>query len=394
MLRSLALLASCAAFVPPRQSPRAPLSCAAKKPQPTATRDLASLRVGERVSGTLVGPVFQGKMGVKAFLDVGVVAGAGGTRVNGMLRLPHYKQWRNGTDAYKKLNTELRAARIKRGSVSAYVAAVRPDSRQLVLEPFIKPRPPSLKLSELAVNTELRNCKVVGMTKRYAYVDTPCFHDGARTAKQKRRLRARLVLPSNVALATAPVKSASIERVLRLDDLVTCYVRRPEPAGGKLEVGLEPADAAALASEAKARDAARQARARRAAATTRLAVGQRLRGVVVRRLAYGAAVDVGAQGAGLVLRGDREGDFLRVDDRVAVVVLAVEPRDDGPPQLTLELVEEEPEEEEAKTVEPASPRGSRSKPASPPPPEPERESMFDDLDDLDDIEASLGLDEY
>ena len=49
-----------------------------------------------------------------------------------MLRLPHYKQWRNGTDAYKRLTKELRDAR--RGkSVTAYVAAVHAASQQLVL---------------------------------------------------------------------------------------------------------------------------------------------------------------------------------------------------------------------------------------------------------------------
>ena len=125
------------------------------------------------------------------------------------------------------------------------------------------------------------------MTAKFAYVDTPCFHDGARATKPKRRLRARLVLPPTIALETAPVKSASIEKVLRLDDLVTCYVRRPEPASGRLEVGLEPASSETLASEAKARDGRRQARARRAAVTKRLEVGQRFRGVVLRRLAYG-----------------------------------------------------------------------------------------------------------
>ena len=94
---------------------------------------------------------------------------------------------------------------------------------------------------------------------KFAYVDTPCFHDGARSTKPKRRLRARLVLPPTIALET-PVKSASIEKVLRLDDLVTCHVRRPEPASGRLEVGLEPASSETLASEAKARDGRRQAR--------------------------------------------------------------------------------------------------------------------------------------
>ena len=144
MQRSLALLACAAAFVP-RRPQRAALSCAAKKPQPPATRELESLKVGERVSGPLVGKVFQGKRGVKAFLDVGCV-GNNKKRINGMLRLPHYKQWRNGTDAYKRLTKELRDAR--RGkSVTAYVAAVHAASQQLVLEPFAKPRPPSLKLS-------------------------------------------------------------------------------------------------------------------------------------------------------------------------------------------------------------------------------------------------------
>ena len=82
---------------------------------------------------------------MKAFLDVGCV-GNNKKRINGMLRLPHYKQWRNGTDAYKRLTKELRDAR--RGkSVTAYVAAVHAASQQLVLEPFAKPRPPSLKLS-------------------------------------------------------------------------------------------------------------------------------------------------------------------------------------------------------------------------------------------------------
>ena len=141
---SLALLACAAAFVP-RRPQRPALSCAAKKPQPPATRELESLKVGERVSGPLVGKVFQGKRGVKAFLDVGCV-GNNKKRINGMLRLPHYKQWRNGTDAYKRLTKELRDAR--RGkSVTAYVAAVHAASQQLVLEPFAKPRPPSLQLS-------------------------------------------------------------------------------------------------------------------------------------------------------------------------------------------------------------------------------------------------------
>jgi hypothetical protein len=175
--------------------------------------------------------------------------------------------------------------------------------------------------------------------------------------------------------------------VLRLDDLVTCYVRRPEPASGRLEVGLEPASLETLASEAKARDNRRQARARRAAVTKRLEVGQRFRGVVLRRLAYGVSVDIGATGPGLVLRGDRDRDFVRVGDRVSVEVAAVEARDAGPPRLTLELVEEE-EDDAPEPPKPAAPRTAR------PEPEPEPTSMFDDLDDLDDIEASLGLDEY
>ena len=229
------------------------------------------------------------------------------------------------------------------------------------------------------------------MTAKFAYVDTPCFHDGARATKPKRRLRARLVLPPMMALETAPVKSASIEKVLRLDDLVTCYVRRPEPASGRLEVGLEPASLETLASEAKARDGRRQARARRAAVTKRLEVGQRFRGVVLRRLAYGVSVDIGATGPGLVLRGDRDRDFVRVGDRVSVEVAAVEARDAGPPRLTLELVEEEEDEDDApEPPKPAAPRTARPEPE----PEPEPTSMFDDLDDLDDIEASLGLDEY
>ena len=389
MHRSL-LLAWCAVALVPRRPQRAPLlKCAAKpKPQPE-TRELETLKVGERVSGPLVGKVFQGKRGVKAFLDVGCV-GNNKKRINGMLRLPHYKQWRNGTDAYKRLTKELRDAR--RGkSVTAYVAAVHAASQQLVLEPFAKPRPPSLKLSELEIGTELRNCRVVGMTAKFAYVDTPCFHDGARSTKPKRRLRARLVLPPTIALETAPVKSASVEKVLRLDDLVTCYVRRPEPASGRLEVGIEPASSETLASEAKARDGRRQARARRAAVTKRLEVGQRFRGVVLRRLAYGASVDVGATGPGLVLRGDRDRDFVGVRDRVSVEVAAVEPRDAGPPRLTLELVPEPEEEEDVpEPPKPAAPRTARPEPE----PEPEPMSMFDDLDDLDDIEASLGLDEY
>ena len=202
------------------------------------------------------------------------------------------------------------------------------------------------------------------------------------------------MLPPTIALETAPVKSASIERVLRLDDLVTCYVRRPEPASGRLEVGLEPASSETLASEAKARDGRRQERARRAAVTKRLEVGQRFRGVVLRRLAYGVSVDIGATGPGLVLRGDRDRDFVGVGDRVSVEVAAVEARDEGPPRLTLVLVEEEEDEDDApEPPQPAAARGSRT--ARPEPePEPEPTSMFDDLDDLDDIEASLGLDEY
>ena len=128
--------------------------------------------------------------------------------------------------------------------------------------------------------------------------------------------------------------------------------------------------------------------ARRAAVTERLAVGQRFRGVALRRLPYGVSIDIGATGPGLVLRGDRERDFVGVGDRVSVEVAAVEPRDEGPPRLTLELVEEEEEEEDApEPPKPAAPRTARPEPE----PEPEPTSMFDDLDD---IEASLGLDEY
>ena len=110
----------------------------------------------------------------------------------------------------------------------------------------------------------------------------------------------------------------------------------------------------------------------------------------MRRLAYGASVDVGATGPGLVLRGDRDRDFVGVGDRVSVEVAAVEERDAGPPRLTLELVEEEEEDDAPGPPRPAAPRTARPEPE----PEPEPTSMFDDLDDLDDIEASLGLDEY
>ena len=80
-----------------------------------------------------------------------------------------------------------------------------------------------------------------------------------------------------------------------------------------------------------------------------------------------------------------------VGDRVSVEVAAVEPRDAGPPRLTLELVPEPEEEEDVpEPPKPAAPRTARPEPE----PEPEPTSMFDDLDDLDDIEASLGLDEY
>ena len=179
------------------------------------------------------------------------------------------------------------------------------------------------------------------------------------------------MLPPTIALETAPVKSASIEKVLRLDDLVTCYVRRPEPASGRLEVGLEPASSETLASEAKARDNRRQARARRAAVTKRLEVGQRFRGVVLRRLAYGVSVDVGATGPGLVLRGDRDRDFVGVGDRVSVEVAAVEARDAGPPRLTLELVEEE-EEDDAPERHHNPRRRGRLVPSPSPSPSPRR----------------------
>jgi len=103
------------------------------------------------------------------------------------------------------------------------------------------------------------------------------------------------------------------------------------------------------------------------------------------------SIDIGATGPGLVLRGDRDRDFVSVGDRVSVEVAAVEPRDAGPPRLTLELVEEEEDEDDApEPPQPAAPRTARPEPE----PEPEPTSMFDDLDDLDDIEASLGLDEY
>ena len=167
---------------------------------------------------------------------------------------------------------------------------------------------------------------------------------------------------------TAPVKSASIEKVLRLDDLVTCYVRRPEPASGRLEVGLEPASSETLASEAKARDGRRQARARRAAVTKRLEVGQRFRGVVLRRLAYGVSVDIGATGPGLVLRGDRDRDFVGVGDRVSVEVAAVEPRDEAATSDSRARREEE--EGVAEPPRPAAPRRQAE-------PEPEPSSHVD-----------------
>ena len=59
LLRNLALLSWCAVAFVPRRPQRPVLSCAAKKPQPPATRELESLKVGERVSGPLVGKVFQ-----------------------------------------------------------------------------------------------------------------------------------------------------------------------------------------------------------------------------------------------------------------------------------------------------------------------------------------------
>ena len=154
--------------------------------------------------------------------------------------------------------------------------------------------------------------------------------------------------------------------MLRLDDLVTCYVRRPEPASGRLEVGLEPASLETLASEAKARDGRRQARARRAAVTKRLEVGQRFRGVVLRRLAYGAAVDVGATGPGLVLRGDRDRDFVRVGDRVSVEVAAVEARDAGPPRRRRLVEEEEDEDDAPEPPQPAAPRTAGPSPSPSP----------------------------
>ena len=98
--------------------------------------------------------------------------------------------------------------------------------------------------------------------------------------------------------------------------------------------------------------------------------------------------DIGATGPGLVLRGDRERDFVSVGDRVSVEVAAVEARDAGPPRLDLGARRGGGRGRTCATTTRGAADGCPE-----PEPEPEPTSMFDDLDDHD-IEASLGLDEH
>ena len=167
-------------------------------------------------------------------------------------------------------------------------------------------------------------------------------------------------------------------------------MRKPEPQSGRLEVGLEPVDAAVLAAERARAAATRRKRGDRKALAKRLAVGMTFRGaVVVRRERYGAVVDFGASAFGLVPRGDRDVDFAAVGDAVDVSVVAVEAREGKPlaPRVTLELLEAEAVEEVAAIAVPAAPRNAA--------PEPEDdEDDYRDVDDIDDIEESLGLDMY
>ena len=176
------------------------------------------------------------------------------------------------------------------------------------------------------------------------------------------------------------------------------YARKPEPASGRLEVSLQPVDAAALAAERDVAAATRRRRAARLAATRRLAAGAGVRGTVVRRERYGAVVDFGASALGLVPRGDRAVDFLAVGDAVRAVVAAVEPRDGLPhaPRVTLDLLDDDDEEEEEEEVleEDEEEEDDDDDGALGEDDDDADDDGGDRLEDVDDIEADLGMDFY
>ena len=369
----------------------------ALRAQKSTALELATLKKGDKLLGRLASPVFEGARGVKCFVDVRAVRTLDGDArpVNGLLRMPKWRRWNNATDAYKTLGSNLRKAKSSGEPLACYVVAARPASAQLVLSPFPpKPKPPRLALADLEIGDELRPARIADLTKRAAWLEVPVVHGLGRPGRRGARLRACLRgsrLPPGVALASAPVKAAGTTRVLRAGDVLDrVYVRKPEPQSGRLEVGLEPVDAAVLAAERARAAATRRKRGDRKALAKRLAVGMTFRGaVVVRRERYGAVVDFGASAFGLVPRGDRDVDFAAVGDAVDVSVVAVEAREGKPlaPRVTLELLEAEAVEEVAAIAVPAAPRNAA--------PEPEDdEDDYRDVDDIDDIEESLGLDMY
>jgi hypothetical protein len=374
------------------------------------TYELGDLKVGQRLSAKRVSEVFEGERGAKCFLDAGVVQtlpDGSKVKVPTMLRMAPFAKWQNETDAYGQLGRQLAG-----GNLAGYVAAARKANRQVVLEPFpVAPqRRGGLPLSSLEVGAELRGAKVVGLSARAAFVEVPVCHDKARSEHRRRkRLHATLIgrrLPSGWALASATVKRAGTTTVVREGAVLDAvYCRKVEPASGRLEVSIQVVDADSVAAEkAKARET-RTRRARRLSATKRLKKGDVVNGSVVRRERYGCVVDFGASAFGLVVRGDRDLDFLSKGDAVRATVSEVSPRDGFPhaPKVTLEILadaEEEAEaaadwvkdalEDEGKPTSPDERRGVAEEEEE----DDDDEDDFADLDSLDDIEDALGLDSY
>ena len=125
-----AVLLLCAPSAQALVAPRSPGACAgvavsAAGRGAAEARELSSLKRGEKVVGFLESSVFEGRQGAKCFVDVGAVRTLEGEArpVAGMLRMPRWRDWRNGTARYRDLGAALRKAKGGRAPVTCYVLA-------------------------------------------------------------------------------------------------------------------------------------------------------------------------------------------------------------------------------------------------------------------------------
>ena len=402
-----------------------------------ATRQLATLARGERLTGSVVGH-HKNKLYVRV---PGVVrAGKQGREVplEAMLTVP----WSHAllADPPAALGAELDVYVLRAQVADARLrVTLRPPAEwdeppvewaRALREKKLRATPPTDArwLDELRAGDALSGT-VLRTARCGAFVDVGCWRRGGGGAP--RRVDA-LLPPDQQQAGGAPPRAGAALDVRVLEPLV---------GSGRLLLTTHDGDAAALAR--RLADARGAARLRRRRATTRaLAVGSQREGVVERVEPYGALVNVGARVRGLVHvtqlggRGfvDDVGAVVAAGDRVVVEVLKQEPLalrllkvlGDAPPtaadlamrragELTQRfrradeaVAEEEAEEEEEEEAPPPQAAAAAAPPVAAeaeaeeydalgrwvPPEEDDEEEEYEEYEDDDDFDDAYFEDKY